>query len=94
MSFVDDWDEHSIIYSAGIEDGMRGDEQQHAHVLPAASLHTQVNTHRASACSFRRSIHVPQDVFSVTDLGWRGREHGSIKLVVTRAEFMYVHPRT
>ncbi len=54
MSFVDDWDEHSIIYSAGIDDGLRNEEQPHAQLLPAASVHTQVN----SAATFDSSIRV------------------------------------
>jgi hypothetical protein len=49
MSFVDDWDEHSIIYSAGIDDGMRGEsEQQHTQVLPPAVPLTQVASHSAA----------------------------------------------
>jgi hypothetical protein len=46
MSFVDDWDEHSIIYSAGIDDGLRGGaEQQQTKALPAALPATQVASH-------------------------------------------------
>jgi hypothetical protein len=54
MSFVDDWDEHSIIYSAGIDDGLRSEEQPHAQLLPAASVLTQVN----SAATFDSSIYM------------------------------------
>ena len=43
MSFVDDWDEHSIIYSAGIDEGSRNDEQLQTQALLASSLPTQVN---------------------------------------------------
>jgi hypothetical protein len=44
MSFVDDWDEHSIIYSAGIDEGARNDEQmQSTQALLATPLPTQVN---------------------------------------------------
>jgi hypothetical protein len=42
MSFVDDWDEHSIIYSAGIDEGARNDEQMQTQALLATSLPTQV----------------------------------------------------
>ena len=92
MSFVDDWDEHSIIYSAGIEDGMRGAEQQPAQVLSAAAPAPQVNARLVTspAGGFVAHARLLQDLFSVNDLVWRGREHGGIKLVATRGEFLYV----
>ena len=89
MSFVDDWDEHSIIYSAGIDDSSRGDEQQHTQVLLPAPIASQVSSLFAPHATSSYAAPL-QDVFTMSDLAWRGREHGSIKLVAARGDFLYV----
>ncbi len=45
---------------------------------------------RAPAAAFCLHTLFAQDIFTVNDIAWRGREHGSIKLVACRDDVLYV----